>query len=55
MDATLDKMTELKLYDMVSNFKLGNIENIVMQLFDNCEKSGGMYYIGELNKNDPMF
>ena len=55
MDAVLDKGIELKLSNLVSNFKLENIENIIMQMFEDAAKSDKTYYIGELNKTDSMF
>lgn len=55
MEIALKNGMDSKLCDLVSNFKLENIENMLLQMFDNAEKSESIHYIGELNQNDVMF
>lgn len=55
MDVTLEKGMDVKLFNMVSEFKLTNIENMLIQMFEDTAKSDKTYYIGELNKTDLMF
>lgn len=55
MDTVVNNDLEAKLYNLVSNFKLESIENMLMLMLDDAAKTGGINYIGELNKIDPMF
>ena len=55
MDAVLDREFGLKLYSVVSNLKIANIEKVLSEMFEVKGDSPAVKYIGELNKNDLMF
>jgi len=55
MEVALKNGIDLRLGDLVTNFKLENVEKVVMQMFEDAAKSNRIYYIGEMNKNDAMF
>jgi hypothetical protein len=55
MDMVIKDSIDTKLCNMVSNFKIEEMKNTLLQMFENAEKTNSIYYIGELNKNDLMF
>ncbi|MBR1619660.1 hypothetical protein IJ674_07180 [bacterium] len=55
MEVALKNEMDLRLEVLMSNFKLENVEKVVMQMFEDAAKSNRIYYIGEMNKNDAMF
>ena len=55
MDAALNYGIDTRLSDLVANFKITNVENMIEKMFENNSISKPLDYIGELNQTDPMF
>ena len=43
-----------KIMNIVSGFKLSNIEKVLSDMLENTPNNSPINYVGELNKNDVM-
>ena len=55
MDTALNYGIDTRLSDLVANFKITNVENMLEKMFENMPMNKPLDYIGELNQTDAMF
>ena len=55
MDAAINYEIDTRLSDLVANFKITNVENILEKMFENKPMNKPLDYIGDLNQTDAMF
>mgnify|MGYP006916033622 CR=1 FL=1 len=55
MDAALNYGIDTGLSDLVANFKITNVENMIEKMFEKMPMNKPLDYIGKLNQTDVMF
>lgn len=55
MGTTCNYGIDAQLPNLIDKFKLSNIENFIIKMFQDAPKNPTIYYIGEYNKTDAMF
>ena len=54
METALEYGIDKKLSELINNFKISNVENLIMSMTCEASKSTALHYIGEQNKTDVM-